>query len=130
MRNFTHRCPNSGHLFPNLGQFFPIFEKGQGKPPPLLPPSSYAPALFVCESAMVPGVCILLFSGRKGTLFFLHIQLHNYQKDLNPRLWLYYCDKVIVELEKKNKQQKHKLFIVLVVWPSSTLKLLFDFDFK
>ena len=29
-------------FFSKLGQFFPIFEKGQGKPP-TLPPSSYAP---------------------------------------------------------------------------------------
>ena len=41
MRNFTHRCSKSGHFPPKLGQFFPIFEKGQGDLPP--PPSSYAP---------------------------------------------------------------------------------------
>ena len=29
-------------FFPKLGHFFPIFQKGQGRPPPL-PPSSYAP---------------------------------------------------------------------------------------
>ena len=33
---------------------------------------------------MVPGVYILLCpQGRKGTLFFLHIQLHDYQQHLN-----------------------------------------------
>ena len=38
--------------------------------------------LCVCEFAMIPGVYILLCPpGRKGTLFFLHIQLHSYQKD-------------------------------------------------
>ena len=36
MRNFTHRCPKSGHAFSKLGQFFPIFEKEQGRSP--LPP--------------------------------------------------------------------------------------------
>ena len=34
MRNFTHRWPQSGHFFSKLEQFFPFFEKGQGKPPP------------------------------------------------------------------------------------------------
>ena len=29
------KCPKSGHFFPKLGQFFPIFEKGQGIPSPL-----------------------------------------------------------------------------------------------
>ena len=38
--------------------------------------------LCVCEFAMVPGVYILLCPpGRKGKLFFLHIQLHSHQKD-------------------------------------------------
>ena len=39
IRNLTQ---DSGHFFPKLGYFFPIFEKGQGRPPPP-PPSSYAP---------------------------------------------------------------------------------------
>ena len=38
--------------------------------------------------------------GRKGTLFSLHIQLDNHQKDLKPCLSLYYYDKFITELEK------------------------------
>ena len=33
---------NQGIFFHKLGHFFPIFEKGQGRPP-LPPPSSYAP---------------------------------------------------------------------------------------
>ena len=38
--------------------------------------------LCVCEFAMVLVVYILLRPpGRKGRLFFLHIQLHNHQKD-------------------------------------------------
>ena len=83
--------------------------------------------LCVCEFAMVPGVYILLCPpGRKGTLFFLHIQLHNHQKDLNPSLWLYYYGKVIVELENNTSNRK-RLFMVLVIWPSSTLKFLFFF---
>ena len=37
MRNFTHRC--GFYLnFPKLGQFFPNFEKGQGRPTPTLSP--------------------------------------------------------------------------------------------
>ena len=129
MRNFTHRCPNSGHFFPNLGQCFPIFEKGQGKPPPL-PPSSCAPSLFVCESAVVPGVYILLcFLGEK-----VHSSSYIFSCTIIKRTWTPVCDYITVTRSllnwKKHKQQKHKLFIVLVVWPSSTLKLLFDFDFK
>ena len=34
MRNLTHRCPQSRHFCPKLGHFFPIFKKGQGRPPP------------------------------------------------------------------------------------------------
>ena len=34
----------SGHFCPKLGNFFPIFEKGQGRPPPVpLSPSSCPP---------------------------------------------------------------------------------------
>ena len=65
--------------------------------------------LCVCEFAMVPGVYILLCPpGRKGTLFFLHIQLHNHQNDLNPCLWLYYYGKVIAELEKNTNNKKRQ----------------------
>ena len=36
---------NQGIFFHKLGHFFPIFEKGHGRPhPPPLSPSSYAPA--------------------------------------------------------------------------------------
>ena len=41
MRSLTLRWPQSGHFCSKLGQFFPSFEKGQGRPPPS--PSSYAP---------------------------------------------------------------------------------------
>ena len=42
MRNFSYRSQQSGNSFTKLGHFFPIFEKGQGRPPP--PPTfSYAP---------------------------------------------------------------------------------------
>ena len=43
MKSVTHRWQQSGHFFPKLGNFFPISEKGQGKPPPPLPSPSYAP---------------------------------------------------------------------------------------
>ena len=36
MRNFTHRRLQSEHIFPKLRHFFPIFEKGLGRPPPSL----------------------------------------------------------------------------------------------
>ena len=50
---------------------------------------------------MVPGVYILLcLQENKVHSSFLHIQLHNLQKDLNPCLLLYYYAKVIVQLEK------------------------------
>ena len=85
--------------------------------------------LWICYGAR--SVHFTVSPGRKATFFFLHIQLHNYQKDLNPSMWLYYNGKVIVELEKKHKkQQKYKLFMVLPIWPSSTLKFLFVLDFK
>ena len=47
--NFTHRCPKSGHFFSKLAQFYPIFEKGQGRLPPPPPPSSYAHNLIQFE---------------------------------------------------------------------------------
>ena len=72
-------------------------------------------ALSIWEFAMVPGVYILLCpQGRKGTLFFLHIQLHDYQQHLNPCLWLYYYGKVIVELEK-TETRNLTVFMVLVI---------------
>ena len=37
MGNLTHRWLQSGQSFQNLGHFFTIFKKGQGRPPPLLP---------------------------------------------------------------------------------------------
>ena len=47
----------------------------------------------------MPGVYILLCPQEEKVLFFLNIQLHSHQKDLNAYLWLYY-GKVIAELEK------------------------------
>ena len=85
-----------------------------------------APSLWICCGAR--SVHFTVSPGRKGTLYFIHIQLHNHQRDLDPCLWLYYYGNFIVELEKKNK--KNKLFMVLVIWPSSTLNFLFVFDFK
>ena len=38
---------NQGIFFHKLGHFFPIFEKEQGRLPPL-PPSSYAPDIYIC----------------------------------------------------------------------------------
>ena len=37
LRNFTHRWLQSGHFVSKFGYFFPISEKGQGRPPPLPP---------------------------------------------------------------------------------------------
>ena len=45
MRNFTHRCPKSGHFFSKLGQVFLFLKKGRGDLPPS--PSSYAPAYLL-----------------------------------------------------------------------------------
>ena len=90
--------------------------------------SSWRPlCLWICCGAR--SVHFTVSPGRKGALF-IHIQLHNHQKDLDPCLWLYYYGNFIVELEKKNTNKKHKLFMVLVIWPSSTLNFLFVFDFK
>ena len=46
MRNFTHRWPQSGHFFPKLGLFFPIFEKGQGRPRPPYPSQDFISNIF------------------------------------------------------------------------------------
>ena len=37
MRNLAHRWPQSGPFFQKLGHFCPIFEKGQDRPPPIIP---------------------------------------------------------------------------------------------
>ena len=42
MKNLTRDGNSQGIFFQNEGNFFPIFEKWQGRPPPLSP-SSYAP---------------------------------------------------------------------------------------
>ena len=63
--------------------------------------------LCVCEFVMVSGVYILLCPpGRKGALFFSHIQLQSHHKDLNPSLWLYYYGKVIAESENNTNNRK------------------------
>ena len=43
MRNLTQDGHNQGIFFQNQRTFFPIFEKGQERPPLPPPPSSYAP---------------------------------------------------------------------------------------
>ena len=37
MRNFTHGWSQSRYFFSKLGHFFPIFKKGQGRPPHIPP---------------------------------------------------------------------------------------------
>ena len=69
--------------------------------------------LRICYGAR--SVHFTVSPGRKGTLLFLHIQLHNHQKDLNPCLRLYYCGKVIVELEKKTQATKEDKLFMLVI---------------
>ena len=44
MRNLTHKWPEPGHFFQNSENFFPVFQKGQGKP--LRPPCSFGPLLI------------------------------------------------------------------------------------
>ena len=67
MRNLTSwfnpRWTQSGHFFPKLGHFFPIFEKGQGHPSPL-PPSSYAPdvGLFIILKQVYISCCLIIMS--------------------------------------------------------------------
>ena len=71
-----------------------------------------------------------LYSKGTDIYIYIYIQKHNHQKDLNPFLSLYYYGKVIVELEKKTQTRNFTVFMVFVVWPSSTLKILFVFDFS
>ena len=55
MENLAHRWPQSEHFPPKLGHFFPIFEKGQGRPPPLppAPPYSYTSVFLQMKIAAV-----------------------------------------------------------------------------
>ena len=98
-------------------------------------PLTTAPFLVPSLSANLPWCqeCIFYCAPRKkrntlppeGT--DINIQQHNHRKDLNPCLSLYYYGKVIVELE--NTQTRNlTVFMVFVIWPSSTLKFLFAFD--
>ena len=59
----------------------------------------------------------------------IHIQRLIYQKYLNLCLLLYYYGKVIFELEK-TQARNSTVFIVLVIWPSSTLNFLFVLGFN
>ena len=59
----------------------------------------------------------------------IHIQQHIHHKDLNFCLPLSYYGKFIVKLEK-NTNKDSSVFIVLIIWPNFTLKLLFAFGFN
>ena len=59
----------------------------------------------------------------------VHIQQHIHQKDLNLCLTLYCYGKVIVELEK-TRTRNLTVLMVIVLWPSNTLKFLFVFGFN
>ena len=51
-------------FFPKLGQLFPIFEKGQGRPSPRLAPSSYAPVIITSLlTYRVKGRFVIQFCG-------------------------------------------------------------------
>ena len=81
--------------------------------------------LLICHGDR--SVHFTMYPGRKGTLFFLDIQLHNHQNDLNPCMWLYYYGKVIAELEKNTNNKKRQTV------PSAcnlTNSYIFVFDFK
>ena len=67
-------------------------------------------ALSICEFSMVPGVYVLLCPQEKRYTLLpegtdIQIQRHNHRKDLNPCLSLYYCGKVIVELENNTSKE-------------------------
>ena len=49
MKTLRTEDDNQGVFFHKLGHFFPIFEKGQGRPPPR-PPSSDTPAIHFSKS--------------------------------------------------------------------------------
>ena len=91
--------------------------------------------VVLCEFAKVPEVCTFYCSLRKKrcTLLYkgtdVHIQQHIHQKYLNLCLLLHYYGKVIVELEK-TQTRNSTVFIVLIIWPISTLKFLFVFGFN
>ena len=93
--------------------------------------------LVPCLSVNLPWYqeCIFYCAPRKKRYTLLpegtdiHIQQHNCWKDLNPCLSIYYYGKVIVELQ--NSQTRNlTVFMVFVIWQSSTSKFLFVFDFS
>ena len=69
IRNLTQNGHNQDIFFPKLGECFPIFEKGQGRPPPPSP-SSYAPDISLCFiqiNTKSPAKLLILF--RESTVF-------------------------------------------------------------
>ena len=96
-----------------------------------------APLLFIlvgvhCEFAMVPGVYILLFPQEEEVQFFswrhrcAHSAAHSSK---NLCLPLYYYGKIAVKLEK-TQTKSSTVFMVLIIWPNSTLEFLFVFGFN
>ena len=69
---FTHRWPQSGHFFHKLGHFFPIFEKGQGRPPSPTPPPLVSSRYLIL---------FLLYSVDTAPLMFNFIFLSKLKKE-------------------------------------------------
>ena len=99
--NFTHRWPQSGHFFHKLGHFFPIFEKGQGKPSPF-PPSNYAPEvywiIFILSHSchiwyrytylliyLYVYIFVYIFTKLAVLIFFFYLQLQWFFSTLNAK---------------------------------------------
>ena len=69
IRNLTQNGHNQDIFFPKLGECFPIFEKGQGRPPPPSP-SSYAPDISLCFIQInTKSPAKLLIPFRESTVF-------------------------------------------------------------
>ena len=92
MRNLTYRCPKSGHFPPKLGQFFPIVEKGQGRPPP--PPFLVTP-LKTC-ARVSHDACIVIKKETLAQVFsceFCDISKNTFLQNISGRLLLFYFRK-------------------------------------
>ena len=112
MRNITHRWPQSGHIFQKFEHFFPIFEKGQGRPP-RSPPCSYTPRYNELKIEKFPD-----YLTRFGLiLWYTGLRLW---KTLGLPYWIWInfinnCARINSLTKQRRQLQKHEDFLELPV---------------